>query len=221
MPTYKVFTKRYVAVLALLGLLVIGGGAAMAFGGGKSAHSQCMDNYKDDSTLSVEDKADLCELETSTNGTSESEGYSDSEGYYDSEGYSEQPKTCLEWRTNYRQQYVQDRSQLSSGYKSWENNGHWEQIPSRGRQRSSGETSPELLCCGWEVRYERERLIARPRNIPTIRLTLPAAITAMFATCVAAVVAANPACAAACVACMPAVDAAWTAWAVSSAWIRS
>jgi hypothetical protein len=85
-----------------------------------------MENYEDDPTLTVGEKADLCKLETSGNGGSDSDGYSDTEGS------SEEPTTCLEWKTNYRQEYVRDFASLGDGLRATNgmgSPGHWEQIP--------------------------------------------------------------------------------------------
>lgn len=59
--------------------------------------------------------------------------------------------------------------------------------------------------------------MAIPRNRPTIKATLPAAIVAMLPACMAAFVVVIPAWTAACVACAPVIAAACVAWATSTA----
>lgn len=118
-PVKKGKPRKRLLFGAVLAVVVLGGGTALAIvdggrGDGSSDYETC---WADPSTT-----ADECNrLQVSTGGSSDTEGVEDlpsDEGYSDTEGYYEQPtyvqpqptyqppqpKTCLEWRTNYRYQ---------------------------------------------------------------------------------------------------------------------
>jgi hypothetical protein len=108
-----------------------GGGAESVSGASENsaAYKACEERFEG-LNVSSEDVATMCELSTAGSSSgddsadadtvppadsdayTEPEGYSDTEGYYEQPTYVQpqptyqppQPKTCLEWRTNYRYQ---------------------------------------------------------------------------------------------------------------------
>jgi len=120
-------SRKKLLVGAAAALLVLGGGTAVALirhGGtdpGQAAYDACMaageKSHAECSLLLKRNADDVANLQS------------------DTEGYSEQPKTCLEWRTNYKSQYVGGAG-LQQGYDQFGQSvltsppGHWEQVPS-------------------------------------------------------------------------------------------